>query len=82
MTKRTHTQHLYFKSPVSFFSCHPLPKCQPSESATHNQNIDPNISRTKSLLPSLTPASHTKITGCYPHSCLWSWGLADKELLH
>lgn len=82
MTKRTQTQHLYFKSPVSFFSCHPLPKCQPSESATHNQNIDPNISRTKSLLPSLTPTSHTKITGCYPHSCLWSWGLADKELLH
>lgn len=49
------------------------PLCQPlsdqkqySAIKTHN----PYFCRTRSSLPTLTPASHTRNVGCHPHDCL------------
>lgn len=56
-----------FKSPGSCFNWwgleqwQPLAVCQPSEATIHNQNTDPEISKTGSLLPTPTPAGYTNI---------------------
>ena len=55
-----------------------LAVCQPSEATIHNQNTDPEISKTGSLLPILIPAGYTRTTDFCSHSYLsWDWGLSS-----
>ena len=55
-----------------------LAVCQPSEATIHNQNTDPEISKTGSLFSTPTPAGYTRTTDFFSHSYpSWGWGLSS-----